>query len=661
MAWWWWLLGASVLRLLMIDAGPLLHFEHVRLASAWTRGGPGAFDWFGAAVFVGLFAAAAWRLRDDIRSGLHSARARVGPGGMVCVLAVLIVTVALPTPRVVDAGLDVSLSLLIRCTLLALTWLAIRDMPVGWSARIAAAWSGLLAADDSASTAVRRLPQLAAGFSLVVSALLAFYAYERMPHAPDEVAYLYQARYFAAGLLVAPVPPVPAGFEIYLVDCSAGRCISPFPPGWPAVLALGVLAGAAWLVNPLLGAVNVLLTFRLARTLWDVRVARLAALLLAISPWHLFMSMSFMSHTSSLTCALVAAWSVATAHRTGRALPCVAGGAALGFIGLTRPLEAMVGVVVLGVAALFVRGRAFRFAPLLVLAACSAAVAALNAPYNALLTGDARLFPVTQYMDAYWGPGMNDLGFGPDRNIRFGGLDPFPGHGLRDVAVNAQIGLSQLQTELFGWGPGSLWPALFLLILRRARGYDWWLVAWIVTAVASQTLYWFSGGPDFGARYWYTVIVPLVLLSARGLLELDARQDRALVPPGAPPHPWAAAAAVSAVLALGLFVPWRAIDKYHRFRATDPGMRTLLASRDFGRSLILVRGLERPDYASALNFTPIDPYADGPVVFWAKDDATEAALRRAYPDRTVHVVHGPSRVGDGFRVVMTSPAQDVDD
>ena len=33
--------------------------------------------------------------------------------------------------------------------------------------------------------------------------------------------------------------------------------------------------------------------------------------------------------------------------------------------------------------------------------------------------------------------------------------------------------------------------------------------------------YWYSGGPDFGARYWYLILVPLVVLSVRGLQALQ--------------------------------------------------------------------------------------------------------------------------------------------
>ncbi|MGB3148916.1 MAG: hypothetical protein WBA91_14330 [Paracoccaceae bacterium] len=50
-------------------------------------------------------------------------------------------------------------------------------------------------------------PLLVAGVTLTVSLLLGYFAFEQMAHVEDEVAYLFQARTFAAGALWAPVPP----------------------------------------------------------------------------------------------------------------------------------------------------------------------------------------------------------------------------------------------------------------------------------------------------------------------------------------------------------------------------------------------------------------------------------------------------------------------
>ena len=115
----------------------------------------------------------------------------------------------------------------------------------------------------------------------MVSALLSVLVYERHPHLQDEVAYVLQARYFAAGSLAMPTPPIPAAFELYLFDLNSRGWFSVVPVGWPLVLAVGEYLGAAWLVNPTLCGINVWLFHLVVRRLYDRRTARLGSLLLA--------------------------------------------------------------------------------------------------------------------------------------------------------------------------------------------------------------------------------------------------------------------------------------------------------------------------------------------------------------------------------------------
>ncbi len=71
-----------------------------------------------------------------------------------------------------------------------------------------------------------------------LTALLSFVVYERHPHIPDEVSYVYQARYLAAGMLTMPAVPALEPFRLDLMTYEPGRWYSPFPPGWPAMLAV---------------------------------------------------------------------------------------------------------------------------------------------------------------------------------------------------------------------------------------------------------------------------------------------------------------------------------------------------------------------------------------------------------------------------------------
>ena len=103
---------------------------------------------------------------------------------------------------------------------------------------------------------------------------------------------------------------MPDAFQMYLMDVGPRGWYSVVPPGWPAVLAIGVKLGVPWLVNPVLTGFNILLAYLLLRRLYDLRTARIATLLLTLSPMHLFLGMSLMAHAITFTCVLAAALTV---------------------------------------------------------------------------------------------------------------------------------------------------------------------------------------------------------------------------------------------------------------------------------------------------------------------------------------------------------------
>ena len=165
-------------------------------------------------------------------------------------------------------------------------------------------------------------------------------------------------------------------------------------------------------------------------------------------------------------------------------------------------------------------------------------------------------------------------------------------------------------------------------------------------------LYWFSGGPDFGARYWYLTIVPLAALSARGIEFLKEVLERA-VPHGALDG---ARLHLAVVILCGStlinYLPWRAIDKYFHYLGMSPGMSLLSEEYDFRESLVFVRGDRFPDYMAAALCNPIDLSSASTLFVWDRGPALRARLIEAYPKRQVWVVNGPTVTGRGFQVVQ---------
>jgi hypothetical protein len=510
--------------------------------------------------------------------------------------------------------------------------------------------SMLRAKGKTASTpAMDPFPLIAALWVVVVAAILAVVSYERHPHVPDEVTYLYHARYFAAGRLTMPASPVPEAFDVDIMTYEPDRWYAPTLPGWPAILAVGAAANIPWLINPLLAGLGIILAYALVRQMYDRTTARLVVVLLSLSPWYVFLAMSFMSHSAVLVGALGAALAMMRYLRTGKLGWTFLAGCLVGASSLIRNMDGLVIGAVLGLV-LLVASR-FRVPAVAAFGAGSLLVGALILPYNAHLTGDAMTSPLMTFWERDYPTGSNALGFGPDRGWEWGGLDPFPGHGPRDVLVNTALNVSSVNFELFGWSTGSLILIILFVLWRRFDRRDWIMIALILAVVASYSAYWFSGGPDFGARYWFLVILPCAVLAVRGaeaLAERLGHQGFSVVVTG------------MLILSLSAFVnvfPWRAIDKYHHYRGMRPDIRDLDRRYDFGPSLVLIRGNRHPDYASAFPYNPLDFRESRPIFAWDRSPEVRARLLTAYPERPVWTVEGPTVTGRGFRVVERPPTR----
>lgn len=631
------LLGQSAVLALTVAGAPI-RFQHLRDPSQWVH----AASPIVAGIVLVQALVVALALATRLGAMWRWAREALGPWRLALLALVFVTTTALPALPVRAFATELAVGALLQAIALGTVVLAVAALPRDAGATL---WRLLGAASDEARPyRLDRSAWIAAALVTVVAAVLAAASYGRHPHVPDEVVYLYHARYLAAGHLTLPAPPVPAAFDVYLMDVERARWFSTVPIGWPMMLAVGARLGAAWLVNPVLAGLNVLLAYLFLRELYTRRIARLAVIVLCVSPWYLLMAMNMMTHTFTTTAMLVAALSVARLRRTRRLGWAVLGGIGIGVTSLIRPLDGLTLAALLGLWTLPVHGRRLRFAPVVVLGAVTAAMAALVLPYNRALSGSPTVFPIMTYTQKIWPGWSNEIGFGANRGAGWYGLDPFPGHGVIDVAFNTFVNVVLTNTELLGWATGSLLLLAFTVLSRRLSRSDRLMVIAIVAIVAAMSLYWFSGGPDFGARYWFMIMIPCAALVARGIEILESATDRTAGPRVLP------AAAALSLGALLVFVPWRAIDKYPGYRGMRPDVRRLAAEHDFGRSLVLVRGRPHPDYASAFVYNPVDLTSDATLYVHDRDPGLRARTLAAYPDRPVWILDGPTITGRGFEI-----------
>ena len=637
-------LAGQAAALQLIDAGIRIHYQHYRLPTEALADPVLRWVFLAVGLQTLLVLAGLFLRRDAIMAWCRSQRRlwllAAGLAACGCVAAAVSRD---PRFYVAEVSLAAFLQLVNAGNILLVAW----ALPGAGLKILGRKFDSLLGSRTALERpSIDRFALLAALWVVAVSAILAWFVYERHPHVADEVAYLFHARYLAAGKLMMAPPPVPPAFEIDLMEYRPDKWYAVPPAGWPAVLALGVALGASWLVNPFLAGLNILLSYLFLGELYPRRIARIAVLLLCISPWNIFMAMNYMTHTLNLTCALLAFLGVARARRTGLSRWAWLAGFGVGAGSLIRPLDGLIVGALAAAWAIGVGGKRLKFSALAALAAGTVIMGATTLPYNKMLIGEATASPMMRYADERYGKGTASYGFGANRGMGWP-TDAYPGHTPFESLINAELNGSSLNVELFGWSTGSLALIVLLIFSGDMRRADYLMLAAIAAVVMAYVPYWGNGGGDFGARYWHLALIPCVALTARGLDWLE----NGLSSTGR--NEVRATAAIAALCALALvnYFPWRSLDKYYHYLRMRPDVLTLARTHDFGRSLVLVRGEGFPDYASAGIYNPIGLKADAPIYAWDRDPAVRAEVLRVYADRPVWIVEGPTITHAGFRIV----------
>jgi hypothetical protein len=153
------------------------------------------------------------------------------------------------------------------------------------------------------------------------------------PRIIDATTYWLEARALSEGHFVWPVIEPSASFRGRFLLFHDGLLGGLFPPGYPALLAIGFWIGAPMLIGPVLAGALVVATYDLARSLADdEHIARIAALLSLLSGALRYHTADTMSHGAAALGTILA---VTFAIR-GRA---ILAGLAAGYVLATRPVS----------------------------------------------------------------------------------------------------------------------------------------------------------------------------------------------------------------------------------------------------------------------------------------------------------------------------------
>jgi len=352
-----------------------------------------------------------------------------------------------------------------------------------------------------------RMFGLAAAFaSLVLYAIVATMVFSRVPISVDELVQLVQARIFATGRLWQPASAEPEFYSVLNMVDANGRYYSQFPPGGPAMLAIGVLLRAPWLVGPVCGAVSVAAFWAYVRVVEPRRQVAVGALLLfAFAPFAAFMSGSHMNHVPTLMWLLIGMAAMARVMTSPKPAPgyALVNGLALGCAATIRPVDALAFALPAGVWYLVNSlGDRARWRDAIASAAGVAIPLCAMMWVNTQTTGRPLLFGY----QVLWGH-SHDLGF----HRAPWGVAHTPGRGL--ALVNLYF--LRLQTYLYESPIPSLVPFLGALYLtRRVDRFDRYLLACGVLLLGLYFAYWHDGFL-FGPRFVFPLLPLLTLWTAR--------------------------------------------------------------------------------------------------------------------------------------------------
>jgi len=390
------------------------------------------------------------------------------------------------------------------------------------------------------------------------------------PHLVDEIAQLFHAQVFVSGRLAAPPPQPPEAFLVAHTWIAQAGWVSLYPPGQTALLALGLLAGAEWLVNPLLGGLGVVLVYRTALGLYGRRTALAAAFLWATSAWVMFMSGTYMNHVGAVTFSLLA-WAMVLGPGRATRWRCAAAGLGLAAVAATRPLDAV--------------GAAL---PILTWVAVRRRWSAI--PW--MVVGGAPVMAAWSYVNWRTFGSPLVIGYTAVYGDQFGlgfGTDPWGQPYTPLIALsNMAVAIRRLHIYFNEWPIPALLPLGIWAVAGRHRTWRDLVVGVGAAAVPALYLFYWHSGFYPGPRFYYGAAPFLAIGLARAWRWGWVAAGRARARPVRFDVALAAAAAVVMIWGWTAILPKR-VDAYHEGL---PSMKLHpereLAARGVRQALVLV-------------------------------------------------------------------------
>lgn len=475
--------------------------------------------------------------------------------------------------------------------------------------------------------------------SLLAIIVIISYVYKGREIIQDESCYLFQAKTYVTGNLFVPAPPAA---ESLCRNWMITNWIwtAKYLWGHASILAIGLRVGSAYLSSVFMALASLLLLHGIVKEIYSKRMAKLAVLLMGTSPWFWFVSATLVTHVSMLFLLLlfIHGW-IKLEHKQSFTLGVILG-LCLGWAFCVRQLTTVcfaapfAGLIIVH---LWQEPKTW-FRPFWGLIVGSGAVMALLLIYNTLVTGDPFILPHI-YSDE-----SNRLGFGNKGWVVF-----TPLKGVLNLVKSAFL----MNMWLFGW-PISVAPMIALFLrpikfslrnitehtnrLKLMAQSQKWDILWIVLIISHCVGYFFYFATLVIITlplYYYELIIPLTILSAKGLIffhELVSEKiDRGkfLIP---------TFVFLSVITSFVFFVPFHSLGFMQRYSIFWKPV-DLAASSIPEKAIVFVGRSEVADVFPLVTQPHPSPKMDDKLLFVSlrNNEEYEEAVR-AFPDRSIYAI-----------------------
>ena len=329
----------------------------------------------------------------------------------------------------------------------------------------------------------------------------------------DEYVYLYQAETLSHGQLWNEAHPLSDFFLYSHIAQKDGISVGRFPPGWPLLLSIPFILGfPAFLLNPILGLITLVVFYRFSKKYYGTRVALWALVSLSLTSFFIFNAASFFSHTACVLFILGFMYCLCL-HLEKRTLGyALLAGAFLGWTAISRYYSAV--LIFIPVMAFLVHQYKWRSLRTLIPLGLGALPFLIFLYwYNYKITGDGFL-AVTVWTDVREGLGFGIRGYTPAEGIQ---------HFIRRMLM------------FFYWCSPALLILYFVFVVKKIRSPQRFLHPedyFVLMMIVGYYFYYHIGGNQYGPRFWLDGLPFMVLFVVRKVLDSPARWPLAMFAAG---------------------------------------------------------------------------------------------------------------------------------